>query len=324
MLNIGGLINFKKATYNKLMEILPKPSKDAVTIIISLDDVINTLFKDNILENIDDTSFDMDEHNLTSQIINTVGYYRDFFATRHKVLTNIFIIDNFNHSYKPMHYIKRGKAAESSPESVIVNEYCASEIKKAKIVLDFVPNTNLISTKHPEFVYTKYLIDRFGSSSNIIIVSTDKLNYQFIDDNVTMLVPTGETSKVITKKNLPTCVSSKAIDSFDITAFRLSTILVESKKYVTTDKSYTRVNTYKSISKLNSGNRLCMYSLDDDSFIQWIESNTEVEAMYSKINKLVLNSEMEVQIINSNDEITMKNINNLIFKDFPIILDKLY
>jgi hypothetical protein len=320
MLNIGGYINYKKASFNKLFELFDKKVNSDMLIILSLDEIIRPLFNIKFYQDIGANSLTDEVNHLSSLIVNTVGYYRSYFKSRHDKNTHIFILDNYNYNYKPDHRTKRGQDTVCCLELQMLDEYVKSEIVKAKIILDFLPNTNILTVKRPEFCYVPSLITRFGLKQTLI-VSADPLYNQFISDSVSILIPKGENTLLIDKNSIGELISKKKPPKdIDYNAFKLASILNGSSKVLGVS-SFPLNKTYNLVKESYKGSRLCLYpDICNSADLNKIEMLAEADSIISKNNNLVISSELEVQIINKKDESSLKLINDKIYHKYPIIL----
>lgn len=318
-MSIGALVNYRKARYAVLTEIFKNRKIDNMNIVIPLDDILKTLFSHTTLLNLN-SSIQLNQHELASIIINTVGYYRKFFSSRFNVLTNIMLINN----YQPNHYdskfvIDRGMSTSSSLECINMYDYVKAEINTAKIVLDFIPNTNIIDIKYPEVAYPSIIFNRLKRSTNII-VSNNEIYLQYVNDETFVLTNRGDTTELIDLNNVRQKLTSIKYQTEDLEKIIVGKNLVNGYKLFGGTK-FTMSSAMKMIGMSWAGCRVRTLPVNDDILVTNIEESIELSSILNVHPLVVLINEVESQIINRRDEHGLKQLNNQVFNEYPIILD---
>lgn len=221
---IERIINSKKLNYNKMIELV-KPYVEGgryggevknrnVTIYIDINNVIKQLYSPQIAENFTHVKTN-NRLNLVVEVVNIIGHYRHFFASRLNMHTRFFLFyskeeslyhKNIDKDYKKEHYSKMKKDNLTYRD---INKTINSTLDLVKMIVNYVPNAYFINTfKIEPTLLPYYIIDKTNIDDNddySLIVSNDKIYRQLLKykDRLLLLELRGsEKSKVISKENV--------------------------------------------------------------------------------------------------------------------------
>lgn len=221
---IERIINSKKLNYNKMTELV-RPyveggrfnsytNNDNVTVYIDINSVIKQLYSPQIAENFTHIKT-KDRLNLVVELVNIIGHYRHFFASRLSMHSRFFLFysdkesiyhTNIDENYKKEYYKKMDKDNITYRDT---NKTIKSTLELVKTIVKYIPNAYFIDTYKieptilPYYIINKTNIDNDNDYS--LIVSNDKIYRQLLKykDRMLLLELRGsEKSKVISKENV--------------------------------------------------------------------------------------------------------------------------
>lgn len=177
------ILNSKKIRYEILNDLLPKfPSSiDTVTIYIDVLSVYNNLYNPRVLEDVSVFN-NRDKFILSSSLINMAAHFRNYFATRKQMYTNIVFFYSFQKSkrevsmypdFKLDYYAKRITNEDTYRN---MNKLFKDNLKLCKIISDYLPHVYFVNTKNvnPFIVPYHFIKDQLPNEVGIIY-SNDKL-----------------------------------------------------------------------------------------------------------------------------------------------------
>lgn len=213
------MLHSKKLNYDRLNKIIPQyiPQRtneyDTVNVVVDLYDVIKQLYKPQLLEQINHMKA-VDRYQITSEIINIVGHYRHYFASRLWKYTNIYFIysdqpSSYHKSifseYKKDFYRKRLDINDSTFGTLtrIIKE----NFKLIKNFMEYIPHCYFINSGEVEYNIVPYLMMTEGIIDTTIptmLVSNEEIFFQDFahNDKLIQLMVKGEKSKIATKENM--------------------------------------------------------------------------------------------------------------------------
>lgn len=143
---------------------------------------------------------------ITSHIINMIGFYRNYFYKKGKY-TNVYLLYSTSEcsllkeiypDYKKDYY---NKYFNNQDEYKNLNNIIKSSVKQIIAITKYIPHTYFIDTSNcDEFCYFNYLSRHSGNSLNIVF-SNDPILFQVLNKNTIALTIKGENSTVITEND---------------------------------------------------------------------------------------------------------------------------
>lgn len=203
------ILNEAKPKYDHLNEIFETKLLDIrfssnINIFIDLKDILRKFFRPDI------TAENFNKKNLIeeilSDIINTVGHYRNYFYKKGKY-TTFFILNSmtevsteFEETFRKEFYEKYilDNGNDSFKKEVIrgVNK-CLPIICR-----EIAHVTYINSADYTELVYAKFILEKIKDNELNIILSNDIMFYQLIRNNVVLMTLKGIKSELITEDNV--------------------------------------------------------------------------------------------------------------------------
>ncbi|WPH64277.1 hypothetical protein [Staphylococcus phage vB_StaM_PB50] len=221
---IERIINSKKLNYNKMTELVSpyieggrfrgNTNNNNVTIYIDINNVIKQLYSPQVSENFTHLKT-KNRLNLVVELVNIIGHYRHFFASRLNMHSRFFLFysdkESIYHTsvdpdYKKEYYKKMN---EDNITYRDINKTISITLELVKTIVKYIPNAYYIDTYKieptilPYYIMEKTTIDNENDYS--LIVSNDKIYRQLLDykDRLLLLELRGsEKSKVISKENI--------------------------------------------------------------------------------------------------------------------------
>lgn len=185
---IQKILNSKKIRYDKMKELFDTVSPSFkfvgqnVNIFIDLSAVVKQLYNPDTLGHLNYIK-DQDRIMISSEIINIVGHYRHYFASRHQMSTTFYFTHSFASSnyhrsiestYRADFYLKRNSM--NNPLFGPLNKIVMANMKMAKTIINYIPNCFFIDsgviepTVIPHFII-KYMTDK--ENINLILTNDD-------------------------------------------------------------------------------------------------------------------------------------------------------
>jgi len=204
------VFNEAKPKYEKLDELLESQLVDIrytnqVNILVDLKELARKFFRPDI--NVDGIGRGNLISEISSDIINTIGHYRNYFFKRGKYTTFYFL-----YSYKPCEGYKK-LFADYKKEYYA--KYLEGEdpkvglIKKAiqiteKVINKAIPHAYFIETSdYDEFVNARYILENIVNKNELtLIISNDDIFYQLVDDHTYILEPKGIKSVLLSSDTI--------------------------------------------------------------------------------------------------------------------------
>lgn len=232
------ILNESKIKYEKLDQLLEAQLTDIrfsqqTNIIVDLKEIIKKFFRPDVLFNINKR---MAKEEISSDIINIVGHYRNYFFKKGKYTSFYFLysydecekMKNMNPEYKKSYYEKYFTSEENKEKSELIKS-CMTVVEK---IISILPNCMFINTsEHDELCYARYITTEITKSNELnIILSNDPMFYQLLNKNTFLLNLKGINSKLLTSDD---CVSELSGRETELTAGSIPLLIALSgnKKY---------------------------------------------------------------------------------------------
>lgn len=289
------IFNEAKPKYEKLDELLEEYIQDIrlsnqVNIIIDLKEILKKFFRPDVTS--DNFSHRALIEEISSDIINTVGHYRNYFYKKGKY-TNFYFLYSYekcekliaeNPNYKKDYY---EKYFDPNDEKVDIIKRSVQVIEKISAV---TPHTYFINTsKYDEFIYAKYIKSTINDNELILILSNDDIFLQLLDKRTIQLNIKGIKSSILTNKNAINILTKKDEYRFSSNLIPLVLALGGHKKY-----SIEGVSSVAMIKACNIVNTLLEREIVTDV------DSIEIPIQFSKLD---LKNKMEKMIYDNKDEI---------------------
>lgn len=310
------IFNEAKPKYEKLDELLEEQLSNIrfsnkVNIIIDCKEVVRKFFRPDISPQYSSEKLLVEE--ISSDILNIIAHYRNYFYKRGKYSTFYFLYSfdkcqemmKIFPDYKKEYYEKYFDNKDDPKVSIIKRA-----MKAVRKVVNYFPNCFFIETsKFDEFVYAKYIVSLIPENELSLILSNDEMLYQLISKNIFVLNIKGIKSELLGINNCMKVITKK--DDTTITPALLPLVLsmAGNKRY--SFKSLPNVAIIKAVNiveKLVSEKKL----IDTDS----IKFPLELANLNQK-------SKMEKHIIDNSDTIiknySMIRADDILYKNKLII-----
>lgn len=340
------IFNEAKPKYEKLDELLENYIQDIrltnqVNIIIDLKEITKKFFRPDVTS--DNFSRKILIEEISSDIINTIGHYRNYFYKKGKY-TNFFIlystkkcekIINDFPNYKKDYY---EKYFDSNDEKIEIISKAVQVIEK---VSKICPHVMFIETsKYDEYIYAKYIKTTTKENELLLILSNDDIFLQLLDKNTIVLNMKGIKSELLTIKNAVNIITKKDEYNFSSNLIPLILSLAGHKKHSITGlasvalikacnivsnllerdivKDFNSIEIPLEFSKLNINNKLDRSIIENrDEIIKRYNFIRGDELLYS--NKLVVAAAfVSNKSMNIN---SFKELNSKIFVNFPLQIE---
>lgn len=340
--------NLSKIKFVKLNELMKSEgiSIDAyskVNVFINLECVINRM-----------TNTQMDEYlrvkqnekiyQFISNIINLAAHYRMFF-TKNKLhskiylymqypfsskLKNRLILDNYRSGYE--------FRLNKDVNNFVLKQMIETAIPFVKLLIEYIPDVYFIESKNLENSIIPYVIMKEASDevTTNFIISNQQYDFQYVNfDNTYILVSKQDNSKILSKDNLISTISSQHEITSDnyITSVQLPFILsvigdklrsIDGIKGIGIKKIFKLLNKHikdMSISgDINNVNLLI--SLLKESYRETVLKNfwcTDIKYQYLTLSKKDIFDVIN-QLIDKYDNDSLRKINDKYFQEYPINL----
>lgn len=294
------IFNEAKPKYEKLDELLDSYLNDirfsnSVNIIVDLKEVFRKFFRPDItLENY---TWKALIEEISSDIINIVGHYRNYFYKKGKYSNFYFLYSKTksaklleeNPDYKKEYYEKYFN--ENDDKTKIMSKV-ALVVEK---VLNAIPHCIFLDTsKFDELVYLKYILSSVRENEMTILLTNDDLLFQCLSKNVFGLNIKGIKSQLLTTKNCIEILTKKEEYNFSSNMIPLLLSISGSKK--------NSLDSIPSFGLLKASN-IIKKLLEEDKLIDSDSVKFPIE--FSKLNE---NNKMEKMLIDNREKL-IKNYN---------------
>ena len=185
-----------------------------VNIIVDLKEIFRKFFRPNIMTDGFQGRDVIEE--VTSDIINVIGHYRNYLYKKGKYSTFYFlysksecdIMKTKHPGYKKNYYQKYFQGEdELEKQKAIVIRKAAEALDK---IINHIPNANFVDTSaFDEYTVANFLINKTKSNEINLILSNDELMAQLISKNTFMLNIKGLTTKLLDESNAVSVIAEK-------------------------------------------------------------------------------------------------------------------
>lgn len=207
------ILNLKKVRYEILDGLFRRYKsvlvpESTVNIFIDIPSTVKQLYNPDIIKGLSGNISKRDKYVISSVLLNMIGHYRNYFATRHQCYTNIVFMynskidshikDKLDPDYRKTYYDKRFLL--ENPVFSDLNILLKDNYQMMKTIIDFIPHCWFADSLYRDyrsiFPFMTNL-EEFKDNINIIITS-DKLMYQNgILGETLILEPKGDVSTLI-------------------------------------------------------------------------------------------------------------------------------
>ena len=359
---ISKILNSKKIRYEKLNELfqftIPYDKRlvgKQVNIFIDLAAVIKQLYNPDLLDHFKFLK-EKDRIIISSEVLNMVGHYRRYFASRRQMYTRFFFYFSYAKSkyhteiyddYKKDYYEKRNNL--NNITFGVLSRILQYNMKLIKTILNYIPNAYFIDTGIIEpSIIPHYIISEMSEEDDFnLIISNDDLYYQdlFIKDRTYILELRGnDKTELIYHENLMDVLlrDTKKVSS-DFPNVFPKDILIIDPMIVHKDYNIASVGrrgystSMGAINKLKNRDFLGDNSYDIDSLenlaedlfpnndrnqYQYKENISLVNhELYMNLNYDLIKNKVENQIIDLSNDKELVKLNEAVYNRYPLNLD---
>jgi hypothetical protein len=206
------ILNEVKIKYDHLDKLLEDKMTDIrfgkeVNVIVDLKEVFRKFFRPNISVEEGLAGRNIVEE-LTSDIINIIGHYRNYFYKKGKYTTFYFLYSKSesglmkakNADYRKDYYKKYfSGTTEEEIKKVSITKKVVEVLER---IIEHIPNSSFINTSEfDEFTVANFLISQTKGSEMNIVLSHDEMMAQLINKNTFMIDIKGIKSSLLEEKN---------------------------------------------------------------------------------------------------------------------------
>lgn len=253
------ILNESKIKYEKLDELLEKQLLDIrfsqqVNIIVDVKEIIKKFFRPDILPDSGNQARLVEE--ISSDMINIIGHYRNYFYKKQKYTNFIFLysyseceeIKKILPEYKQEYYQKYFYSKENERKINITSR----AIKVLEKVVNTIPNSVFIETSDvDELLYARYIIESSQSNIMNIILSNDEVFYQLLNQHTFILNLKGIKSNLLISETVVNTMTKKTDCTLTANSIPLIIALSGNKKY-----SIQGINSIATIKAVNTIEKL--------------------------------------------------------------------
>ncbi|MGL5330979.1 MAG: hypothetical protein ACRDD7_17080 [Peptostreptococcaceae bacterium] len=346
---IEQLLNTNYVKYNRLVEIVNEAFKgsnaNSINVYIDLYSILKVLFSDKIY-NIDDYT------SVTACIVNMCAHYRDFFRTRYKTESVIYLVYSENAAYlnKQFYPEYNSKNEFIMNRHTHVKDMIKTNLELLNTLCPYLPDIHFINSNFEVGVVIYDLICRNEAVNNNphLVITKDMYNYQLASmNNVTVLRPkksNGEDiSYYINKNNLyHIYLKDRKVDLANFPMMlnpglvsllmTLSSVTERNIKSLLNIKTaakelFKAIESYRLVNDYNSNIPLVWNAIDNTKTkIGLTTFNHRFNAIDIRFQHSVYMTSSEhhsISLTNLYDPDTVRGINNSYFKNNPLDLNRL-
>jgi len=341
------IFNLFKIRFKLLDELLTKQCKEltpnsTINMFINFEPILKKLVSANIEEYL---KVKKEERaiELMSNILNLTSHYRSFFS-KNKLYSKIYIYFSYpilKNTYKNrMINVNYRKYYEdkyaNNPKTFVLFQTLSTIIPLLSVITEYIEGVYLIKSNNIESSLVPYVLTNgYKDNSLNLILSNDKYEYQYVNNNFYILNPKKQDSYIVSKENVIETIKfeDKIVNNIDIDSNLYPFI-----KSILGDK-------YRNIEKIkNLGLLTIIKTLDKAIKKGIINNNTNSINILSNIikeefrNQLLINyytTSLDIQfkaltikdiytiteqVIDRFDNLSLKNLNDKYFTQYPIQL----
>lgn len=343
------IINSKKIKYSVLNPLLRDyldcKIYNEINIFISLDTLINQFFNKNINEKVNILK-EKDKYFLSSELINVTAHYRHYFWSRYGIPSNYYIyysdipsVYNLRQdsNYKSSYYDKRDKDNQTYFMNNIMIE---KNLKLISLLTEYIPNVYFVNTKGYEpDALPNLLISNIKDNDILnLVLSNNLIEFQNVELKNTLCIKLNmDNSKIIRTDNIIRTLFStskrKIITELSNNFFVPILAIVGYKKYDI--KGVKGLGPIKTINKIERSEILDRKFFNMEDFINSsVFEKNDMSLVQNNFNILSFNNQrlnitprqynqIKDQINNKSDNMSLMEINNEYYKDYPLMLIEL-
>ena len=191
-ISLEQLVNMNYVKYDKMIEIVnaayAKSDASTINIYIDMYSIVKSLYSNREYDIIDYST-------LSACIINMCAHYREFFRTRYRTESNIFIVYSKNTNYINNQFYPNYNHKNLSMfiANKKVDDMIKSNIELLSILCPYLPDVHFVNGTFETGVIIYDLIckNELIDNSPHMVITKDPYNYQLVPsrDNVTILRP---------------------------------------------------------------------------------------------------------------------------------------
>jgi hypothetical protein len=203
------VLNEVKIKYEHLDLILKEKLQDirfanSINVIVDLKEIFRKVFRPNMLSEEDISARTIEE--LTSDVINIISHYRNYFYKSGKYSSFYFIYSKSEcelmkkkyDGYKKDYYQGHFYDPEKTKRINMVNK----SVQILEKLIDQIPNCTYIdSSKFDEYLVAKFIISKAAQNELNFILSTDEIMGQLLSKNTFMINIKGIKSELVNSQN---------------------------------------------------------------------------------------------------------------------------
>jgi len=349
-MQIEAFLNYVKPQYSFLNEIFNtkiRSYKDKLYLYLDLDSLIAPLFTDDFLNDITN-NLKGKKYYLTSNLTNTIGYIRHYFASKYNKDTIIFLNYSFsdydeNSEYKKNYNIKHGIIeTQENEKNRYLHKYIINELKFLEIIVKYIPDAYLINGhnisafKLPYIIYENFCENKDDASH--IIIANKVLFYQYDVKKFNILRFKNSNTDLLTEINAVEKIN-KSKTKYDIPYqfIKFINIMTGYDSYsinglpkVGTARAMKKLLEFKNNDLINESSIYLSTALKDkEEYVDILEliSKNEEYFLLEKENSVLTAETKQIisnQIIDLYDPKGLKDINTKFLAYCPILLDYLF
>lgn len=337
--------NMKKIRFDKIDELFTKERinivNNEVTLYINLESILKHLMND-VLDKYLRIQNERKIFEIIANIINLAAHYRLYFSSR-KISSKIYLYiqhpfnpEYKNRKYNPEYRMVYKHKYHTNLNNFIIFDNFESAIPLTKTILDYIEGVHLIESGIIENSVIPYVIGKDKKTTNIILTS-DPYDMQYGSLGYYILYPRQDESRLITPKTTMVNFSHiYKVNTGNMTSKQLPFLLSISGD---NDRNIYGI---KGVGKARAVKLLCSaidhgaIAPDTDNihlllpivkkqFVKDIENNfkcTDILSQYKDLTEKDIYS-IESQCVDKFDNVSLKELNDEYFGEYPIMLDAL-
>jgi len=341
------IFNLFKIRFKLLDELLTNNCKEitpnsTINLFINFEPILKKLVTANI-EDYLKVKKDERSIELMSNILNLASHYRSFFS-KNKLYSKIYIYISYpiikntyknramNENYRKYYEDKYG----NNPKTFVLSQTLSTIIPLLSVITDYIEGVYFIKSNNIESSLIPYIITKnFKDSSINLILSNDKYEYQYVNNNFYIIHPKKQDSYIIGKDNLIEIIKyeDKIINNIEIDSSLypfIKSILGDKYRNIEKIKNLGLLTIIKTLDKAikqgvinNNTNSINILSnIIKKEFKNHLLNNYYTTNLGSQFKALTLKDIYSVteQIIDKFDNLSLRNLNDKYFTQYPIQL----
>lgn len=288
------ILNEAKPKYERLDELLETDIQNIrfsnqVNIIVDLKEIVRKFFRPDI--GVDPNSVGITVQEISSDLINTVGHYRNYFYKKGKY-TTFYILYSYEKcnemlklypEYKKEYYEKYFNSDDI--KSIIIKK----AVKVLQLVIKDIPHAYFIETsEYDEFVTAKYIQSIINKNELTYILSNDAVFFQLINENTSVINIKGIKSELLQENNIMNIISKRDDVKISVRLLPLVLSISGDKKY-----SISKIPGCALASSINIVEKLLENGIVQDQDLIEVPINFKLLNPSNKLEKkIIINEEL--------------------------------